>query len=51
MFQNGELKGLKTEKGCIHPPPSYFDGLPYPGQGGNPIFFMILTAKDVKGPW
>ena len=30
------------------PSPSDFDGLPYPGEGGTPIVFMKMTAKDVK---
>ena len=31
------------------PPPSDFDGLPYPGKVVPPIFFfMKMTAKDVK---
>ena len=39
----------KTEVASTPPSPSDFDGLPYPGQGGTPIFFfMKITAKDVK---
>ena len=39
----------KNEKGCIRPSsPSDFDGLPYLGEGGNPNFFMKMTAKILK---
>ena len=48
-FQNGDFKCQKTEKGCIHPSPSDFNGLPYPsGKVVPPFFFIKMTAKDVK---
>ena len=39
----------KTEVASTPPHSLTFDGLPYPGQGGTPIFFfMKITAKGVK---
>ena len=39
---------LKLKRLQQPPPPSDFDGLPYPRVGGIPNFFMKMTAKDVK---
>ena len=40
---------LKTEKVASTPPPSDFDGLPYPQVMWYPqFFFMKMTAKDVN---
>ena len=38
----------KNWKRLHPPPPSDFDGLPYHGEGGTPIFVMKMAAKDVK---
>ena len=44
-FQNCDLKFQKNEKGCSHPPPpSDFDGLPYP----RLRFLIKMTEKDVN---
>ena len=43
------FKCLKIEKVASIPPPSDFDGLPYPRVRWYPhFFFMKMTAKDVK---
>ena len=34
--------------GLHQPPPSYFDGLHYPGKDGTQLFFIKMTAKDVN---
>ena len=47
FFQNGELKCLKTEKGCIHPPLT-LTAYPTSGKVVPPFFFMKMTTKDVK---
>ena len=40
---------LKTEKiATILPHPLTLTAYPTPGKGGTPIFFMKMTAKDVK---
>ena len=44
-FQNGDLKYFEM---ATTPLPSNFDGSPYPILGGTPIFFIKMTAKDVK---
>ena len=49
FFKMANFKCLIIEKGCIHPPhPLTLTAYPTPGKGGTPIFFMKMTAKDVK---
>ena len=49
FFKMANLCFLKTEKVATTPPPSDFDGLPYPRVRWYPKFvFMKMTAKDVK---
>ena len=49
IFKMANFLFSKNWKGCINPPLSDFDGLPYPRvRWYHQFFFMKMTAKDVK---